>query len=87
MSTDQHTGSAWFTVDESIQRYVLGDRHSAYPVEGFDGHVEGPVTLARLRAVQPETRNYDRSLNLDPWTGRRQGFVADWVEFVGLRVC
>ena len=41
MSTDPHTGPAWFTVDDFIQRYVLGDRHSAYPVEGFDGAVEG----------------------------------------------
>lgn len=60
MSTDPHTGASWFTVDEFIQRYVLGDRHSAYPVVGVDGAVEGLVTLAQLRAVPPDARTSTR---------------------------
>lgn len=60
MSTDPHTGPSWFTVDEFIQRYVLGDRHSAYPVRSFDGNVEGLVTLAQLRAVPPDARTGTR---------------------------
>ncbi|MDX8034841.1 site-2 protease family protein [Lentzea sp. BCCO 10_0856] len=51
MSTDPHTGPGWLTVDAFIERYVLGDRHSAYPVEGPDGGIDGLITLAQLRAV------------------------------------
>jgi Zn-dependent protease/predicted transcriptional regulator len=60
MSTDVHTGPSWFTIDEFVQRYVLGDRHSAYPVQSFDGSVEGLVTLAQLRAVPPDARTGTR---------------------------
>lgn len=56
MGRDPHTGPAWLTVDEFIQRHVLGDRHSAYPTVGFDGNVEGLVTLAQLGAVPPDAR-------------------------------
>lgn len=56
MSPHPHTGPGWFTVDAFVERYVLGQRYSAYPVVRFDGRVEGLITLAQLRAVQPADR-------------------------------
>lgn len=56
MSPGPHTGPGWFTVDAFVERYVLGQRYSAYPVEGFDGHITGLITLAQLRAVPPLDR-------------------------------
>lgn len=59
----------WITVDEFIERYLFGNRHSAYPVEGPDGRIVGLVTLAQLRDVQPvarrTTRVQDVALALD----------------------
>lgn len=35
------------------KRYLLGDRHSPYPVEGPDRSITGLITLAQLRSVAP----------------------------------
>lgn len=51
-----HTAPGWISVDEFIQRYLLGDRHSAYPVEDRDGSITGLITLRQLRSVAPEKR-------------------------------
>ncbi len=56
MTARPHTAPAWITVDDFIQRYVLGDRHSAYPVVDQNGSVVGLVTLGQLRDVAPERR-------------------------------
>jgi Zn-dependent protease len=56
MTTDPKTGPSWLTIEASIQQYVLGARHSAYPVVSFDGGVQGLITLAQLREVPPEQR-------------------------------
>jgi Zn-dependent protease len=39
------------TVAVLVDRYVLGTRHSAFPVEARDGRTIGLVTLAQVRAV------------------------------------
>ena len=49
MTAQPHTAPGWITVEEFIQRYVLGDRHSAYPVSDRDGSIVGLVTLTQLR--------------------------------------
>jgi len=56
MTPRPHTAPGWISVDDLIQRYVLGDRHSAYPVAGRDGSIVGLVTLAQLRDVAPDRR-------------------------------
>lgn len=56
MSPHPHTGPGWLTVDAFVERYVLGHRYSAYPVQRFDGQIEGLITLAQLRAVPPADR-------------------------------
>jgi Zn-dependent protease len=56
MTARPHSAPGWISVDEFIQRYVLGDRHSAYPVAGRDGSIVGLVTLAQLRDVAPDRR-------------------------------
>ena len=56
MTAQPHTAPGWITVEEFIQRYVLGDRHSAYPVSGRDGSIVGLVTLTQLRDVAPSRR-------------------------------
>ncbi len=56
MTADPHTAPAWITVQDFIERYLLGDRHSAYPVKDHAGSVLGLVTLAQLRSVKPECR-------------------------------
>ncbi|MDR3657286.1 MAG: site-2 protease family protein [Mycobacterium sp.] len=56
MTARPHTAPAWLTVDDFIQRYVLGDRHSAYPVVDPDGSIVGLVTLTQLRDVGPAQR-------------------------------
>ena len=53
MTARPHTAPGWITVEGFIQRYVLGDRHSAYPVADRDGSVVGLVTLTQLRDVAP----------------------------------
>jgi CBS domain-containing protein len=56
MTARPHTAPGWITVDDFIHRYVLGDRHSAYPVEDRNGAIVGLVTLAQLRDVAPARR-------------------------------
>lgn len=54
----------WITVGEFIERYLLGSRHSAYPVEALDGSVVGLITLAQLRQVPQAERNTTRLVDV-----------------------
>ena len=56
MTAHPRTAPGWITVEDFIHRYLLGDRHSAYPVEGPDGSITGLITLTQLRGVAPEAR-------------------------------
>ncbi len=56
MTAHPRTAAGWITVEDFIHRYLLGDRHSAYPVEDPDGSITGLITLTQLRAVAPEAR-------------------------------
>jgi Zn-dependent protease/CBS domain-containing protein len=56
MTAQPRTAPGWITVEDFIQRYVLGDRHSAYPVADQDGSIVGLVTLTQLRDVAPSRR-------------------------------
>ncbi|OBI15972.1 site-2 protease family protein [Mycobacterium sp. E2497] len=56
MTDRPHTAPGWITVDDFVQRYVLGDRHSAYPVVDRSGAVSGLITLRQLRDVAPGRR-------------------------------
>ncbi len=56
MSPHPRRAPASITLDEFVHRYLLGDRHSAYPVEEPDGSVTGLITLAQVRQVPPERR-------------------------------
>jgi len=56
MTADPHTAPADITIEDFIQRYLLGDRHSAYPVADRDGSIIGLITLAQLRGVAPSQR-------------------------------
>ncbi|BDB43261.1 MULTISPECIES: site-2 protease family protein [Mycobacterium] len=56
MTAQPHTAPAWISVEDFIEHYVLGDRHSAYPVINRDGAIVGLVTLAQLREVAPDRR-------------------------------
>jgi Zn-dependent protease/CBS domain-containing protein len=56
MTADPHAAPGWLTVEEFIERYLLGDRHSAYPVADRDGLIVGLVTLRQLRDVAPSQR-------------------------------
>jgi Zn-dependent protease len=56
MTAHPHTAPGWITVEDFIQSYVLGDRHSAYPVEGPGGAIMGLITLTQLREVAPGER-------------------------------
>jgi Zn-dependent protease len=56
MTARPHTAPGWITVEDFIQQYVLGDRHSAYPVADRDGSIVGLVTLTQLRNVAPHRR-------------------------------
>ena len=56
MTARPHTAPGWITVEDFIQRYVLGDRHSSYPVADRDGSIVGLVTLTQLRNVAPSRR-------------------------------
>lgn len=57
MTPHPRTAPGWITVAEFIERYLLGDRHSAYPVEARDGSISGLITLAQLREVPPDQRS------------------------------
>jgi Zn-dependent protease len=56
MTPQPHAAPGWLTVQDFIERYVLGDRHSAYPVADRDGSIVGLVTLTQLRHVAPGRR-------------------------------
>ena len=56
MTAQPHTAPGWISVEDFIQRFVLGDRHSAYPVSERDGSIVGLVTLTQLRHVAPNLR-------------------------------
>lgn len=56
MTADPHAAPGWLTVQDFIERYLLGDRHSAYPVADPDGSIVGLVTLRQLRDVAPGRR-------------------------------
>jgi CBS domain-containing protein len=56
MTANPHAAPGWLTVDDFIERYLLGDRHSAYPVADRDGSTVGLVTLRQLRDVAPSQR-------------------------------
>lgn len=56
MTPNPHSAPASVTVQDFIERYLLGDRHSAYPVKDHDGAITGLVTLGQLRHVSPESR-------------------------------
>jgi Zn-dependent protease/CBS domain-containing protein len=56
MTARPHTAPGWISVEDFIQSYVLGHRHSAYPVEGPGGTIVGLITLAQLRQVAPDAR-------------------------------
>jgi Zn-dependent protease/CBS domain-containing protein len=56
MTAGPHTAPGWITVDDFVQRYVLGDRHSAYPVVDRSGSISGLITLRQLRDVAPDQR-------------------------------
>lgn len=58
MSRSPQVAPGWITVDEFVDRYLLGNRHSAYPVEGLDGRIHGLLTLAQLRVVQPHEPSF-----------------------------
>jgi Zn-dependent protease len=57
MTAHPHTAPGWISLEDFIQSYVLGDRHSAYPVEGPSGGIVGLITLAQLRQVAPGERD------------------------------
>ena len=56
MSPNPRTARGWISVEEFIENYLLGGRHSAYPVEAPDGSVTGLITLSQLRGVPPNKR-------------------------------
>lgn len=58
MTANPRTAPGWITVAEFIERYLLGDRHSTYPVQDRDGSITGLITLTQLRAVPPEQRGH-----------------------------
>ncbi|MFQ2875501.1 site-2 protease family protein [Mycobacterium sp. MS3] len=56
MTPKPHTAPDWISVEDFIQCYVLGDRHSAYPITDRSGSTVGLVTLRQLRDVTPAQR-------------------------------
>lgn len=64
MTPDPVTGPGWWTVDAFIDEVVLRHRCSAFPVEDFEGHLQGLVTLNRLRAVPADERARLRVLDV-----------------------
>lgn len=64
MTAGPHTAPGWITVDDFVQRYVLGDRHSAYPVADPNGSIVGLVTLSQLRDVAPARRGVTRVVDI-----------------------
>jgi Zn-dependent protease len=56
MTLHPNTAPGGITVEDFIQSYLLGDRHSAYPVEDPGGAIMGLITLTQLREVPPHER-------------------------------
>lgn len=60
MSTEVDTIPGNLTLDQAVDDYFLARRHSAFPVVGYGGDVEGLITLQMVRDVPreqwPETR-------------------------------
>lgn len=56
MTTNPDTAPADITLGLFIDHYLLGHRHSAYPVVNNRGEVIGLITLAQLRRVPPGRR-------------------------------
>jgi Zn-dependent protease/CBS domain-containing protein len=56
MTADPLSAPGEVTVEEFIERYLLGAPHSAYPVANPDGSIVGLVTLRQLREVAPGRR-------------------------------
>ncbi|OSC24442.1 site-2 protease family protein [Mycobacterium vulneris] len=56
MTANPRTAPGGVTVEEFIERYLLGAPHSAYPVADYDGSIMGLVTLRQLREVTPGRR-------------------------------
>lgn len=75
MTAEPHTAPGWISVAEFIERYLLGDRHSAYPVNNADGSITGLITLTELRGVAPDQRA--TTLVRDAAVPRDQVPVAD----------
>lgn len=63
MTPDPHTVGEHVSVERFIEDFLLGDRHSAYPVTSEDGTCTGLVTLSQVRGVptadRPTTRIAD----------------------------
>jgi len=57
MTPQPHTAPAWITVQDFIEHYLLGDRHSAYPVKDRNDSILGLITLTQLRQVEPSNRS------------------------------
>ena len=53
MTARPHLAPGWISVEDFIRDYLLGDRHSSYPVERADGTISGLITLNQLRRVPP----------------------------------
>ena len=56
MTAQPDAAPGWLTVEDFIERYLLGNRHSAYPVADRDGSIVGLVTLRQLRDVAASRR-------------------------------
>ena len=71
MTAHPRTAPGGITVEDFIHSYLLGDRHSAYPVEGPSGTIVGLITLAQLRLVAA------RGNAEPPWCAMPQ---CQWIE-------
>jgi CBS domain-containing protein len=56
MSAPPVTVAEDLTIDELIDRFVLGSRHSAYPVVTASGTPTGLISLDSIRRVSPQQR-------------------------------
>lgn len=56
MTAHPHTVPGSISVEKFISDYLLGDRHSSYPVARADGRISGLITLNQLRGVPPAQR-------------------------------
>ncbi|MDP9070271.1 MAG: site-2 protease family protein [Actinomycetota bacterium] len=56
MTPDPVVAPGWLTLDAFLEEYVLRHRFSAFPIESFDGRLDGLVTLQRLKQVPGQER-------------------------------